>query len=172
MSASGVYQISSIGYEDVSSRHKVSIRQYLNILFIIIMASTISLSILRLRHPDIYQGIVSGADLFGFSKNSDAEKERLARIDLLPISDEKKDFLINHNIYMGVPPHMTVLALGKPRNIQTAINAQTGKEQLVYVYHFDTDSRPTLLIYENDILVAAQKASVDFQYTALAEPNN
>jgi hypothetical protein len=149
------------------ARHKASTRQLISTLMAIIMATIIGLSILRMRHPEVFYDIVMEVDVLGVTESSHAEKQRLSSIALLPISDEKKQYLINHSIYMGAAPQMVLLALGEPRGIQRAINPDSQTEQLIYIYHFDTDSRPTMLAFEDDKLVAAQKAPIDFHYKVI-----
>lgn len=151
--------------------HKVhqptTARQLASTIMAITMAIIIGLSILRMRHPEVFYDIIMDVDFIGISDTSHAEKQRLSSIALLPISDEKKQYLINHSIYMGAAPHMVMLALGNPRGIQETNDPTTNTQQLIYIYHFDKDSRPTMLAFEDNKLIAAQKAPVSFKYTQL-----
>lgn len=169
MAQAHLQQLSPIySYGDaVAVEQKSALQQLTSICFIIILITAISMTILRMRHPDVFYDIIMDVDVLGVTQSSHQEKQRLASIALLPISDEKKNYLINHTIYMGAAPQMVTLALGNPRGIQEVYNPETKNKQIIYIYHFNTDSRPTMLAFENDILIAAQKAPANFQYSEL-----
>ncbi len=160
------------GYGQGVRAKKTPINQIIMTVLSIIVAVCIGLSILRMRHPDIYYNITLSMDVFGLSADNEQEKKRINKIALLPISDEKKDFLIKHSIFMGATPRMVKLALGDPRMEQHTVSQQNAAQPvLVYVYHFPQDSRPTLLMFEEDKLVAAQKSSVtDVSYSQNTVP--
>lgn len=140
-------------------RKKSSISQVLLTICAVVVAVVIGLSILRMRHPDVYYSITLSMDVFGITQDAELEKKRINKIALLPISDEKKEFLINHTIFMGATPSMVKLALGDPRGEQQTVTQDTNQPVMVLYYHFPEDARPTMLMFEEDKLVSAQKAS-------------
>ena len=160
------YPAQGYGYSNAARAHRSNFGQLIITILSIVIAVCIGLTILRMRHPDVYYNITLSMDVFGITQDADLEKKRINKITLLPISDEKKEFLIGHSIFMGATPNMVKLALGEPRKEQNTTTQDGTQPVLVYIYHFPQDSRPTLLMFEQEKLVAAQKSSVtDVSYS-------
>ncbi len=93
---------------------------------------------------------------------SEAEQQRINRINSLPISGEKKNILISRQIFLGAGRHMVVLALGDPK-----FKGRKEDQTEVWGYHFEGEYRPTILEFDQFKLTNAYKASrvdVEAQY--------
>lgn len=118
--------------------------------------------------PTLSIGLKNPLDFMADVGLSSAERERVHRINLLPISDEKKNILVSHNVFLGAAPHMVELALGQPRFVTTSQtrNAQ-GELVEIWGYHFEEDGRPIVMEFQGNSLSAAKKMSyldVESQY--------
>ena len=89
---------------------------------------------------------------------SPEEQERRAYINRLPITQEKKDFLINRQIFLGAGRHMVVVAIGKPMR-RRDMRTTPGEAIEAWVYHFDDQYRPTILEFDQFKLIKAYKVS-------------
>ncbi len=121
-----------------------------------IFLATGSLAVIKVKNPDAFYSLA--ISFSAFEKNSEigAEQQRLSKIRLLPISDEKKEILVSKTVFLGASPNMVLLALGKPMSEERDA-AQEGAQR--WIYHFQDDSRPTELRFEDYKLVSARKIS-------------
>ncbi len=109
---------------------------------------------LKLMQPATFDTLMLAFELTPESKE---EKVRLDRIRILPISNEKKQILMQHTIFLGASTNMTELALGKP--IKTYAYADHTPRVDRWVYYFADDSRPTILEFQDNKLSSAYKVS-------------
>lgn len=140
---------------------KISL-QTIVILLLCLTIAAAGIFLIKERHPEIYYSI----NIYtGFMENKETrikEKRRIDSIQLLPISLEKKNILISRTIFMGATTNMVELALGKPLNSnQVNVKHKDGSSTLLdnWIYHFPNDTRSTLLQFENNQLVSAQRIS-------------
>ncbi len=104
--------------------------------------------------PSLYLKLIVTCDIFGLNKEAKVEKQRLDNINLLPISNEKKNFLIEHRIFVGASESMVELALGNPLDkMPEDKNPQSEKER--WIYHFADDINPTALEFQQGTLTTA-----------------
>ena len=104
--------------------------------------------------PSLYLKLIVTCDVFGLNKQAKLEKQRLDNINLLPISNEKKNFLIDHRIFVGASETMVELALGNPLDrMQEDTNPEAEKER--WIYHFADDINPTALEFQQGTLTTA-----------------
>lgn len=108
---------------------------------------------LKNADPKLYLKVALAVDVIGLSNNTQLEKNRLEKIDLLPISQEKKNILNNHTIFLGATPTMVRLALGNPMKEETVL--VDGISLIRWQYHFKEDISPTTLDFEDSRLKSA-----------------
>lgn len=121
---------------------------------------------LKALQPDTFDSLMLAFEL---APNSKEEKARLDRINLLPISDEKKRILTNRTIFLGASPKMAELALGEP--IQRRGNHEQTPTVDQWIYYFSDDSRPTVLEFEDSKLAKAYKISAHKLDLSSAQPS-
>lgn len=121
---------------------------------------------LKALQPDAFDSLML---TFELTPNSKEEKARLDRINLLPISDEKKKILTNRTIFLGASPRMAELALGEP--IQRRGNHDQTPTVDQWIYYFADDSRPTVLEFEDSKLAKAYKISAHKLNLSSAQPS-
>jgi hypothetical protein len=93
-------------------------------------------------------------DIFSLNPQAKLEKQRRDNINLLPISNEKKNFLIDHRIFVGASETMVQLALGNPLDkMPDTSEASSAKER--WIYHFEEDINPTALEFQEGTLKTA-----------------
>lgn len=126
------------------------------IIFLLLLVILVFGGILGIKmlNPRMFYSLMITFDI---APNSKEEKNRIDKIRLLPISDEKKQILLNHTIFLGASPRMAELALGSP--IQTMEYPDVTPQVDRWVYHFADDSRPTVLEFHDNKLVSAFKVS-------------
>ncbi len=110
---------------------------------------------LQFYNPDLLRRLILSIDVVGMTAIGQAEQNRQATINTLPITYEEKQVLINHTVFMGATSQMVALALGAPSERKPS---DTGKGNL-YIYYQPEDPRPTILSFEQDRLVHAYKGS-------------
>lgn len=87
------------------------------------------------------------------------EVQRRDAIRQLAISEEKKQILMNKQIFIGAGRHMVLYALGSPKRRKDM--RTLGRAEIeAWVYHFDDDYRPTVLEFDQHNLTKAYKASL------------
>ena len=138
---------------------KSAIPRFLMSIIALTIAIVLGLTILKKEQPDLFYQLILTLDIFGVSFDTEEDKQRASKIELLPISSEKKELIRNRSIFMEAAPHMVKLALGKPRLSQNSISPTSGKEVLMWMYHFKADKRPTILEFEDNKLSSAYKIS-------------
>ena len=94
--------------------------------------------LVQVLSPTLYLKLVVQCDVLGFNKVAKLEKQRLDNINLLPISNEKKNFLINRRIFLGASEAMVELALGTPMD-KMPQNEALQNDKHRWIYHFDND---------------------------------
>lgn len=114
---------------------------------------------LRFFQPDTFYSIALSFELKSSPVDIASERQRINRINTLPLNDEKKKILINHTIFMQASTSMVKLALGEPRYMEPSSKNAEGVTVDRWVYHFQDDLRPTVLQFEDDKLAAAYKVS-------------
>ena len=105
--------------------------------------------------PSLYLKLVVTFDIFSFNPEAKTEKKRLDNIALLPISHEKKGFLIDRRVFIGASQVMVELALGEPLDRLSADDTKEGKPVERWIYHFDEDISPTALEFQDGMLATA-----------------
>lgn len=113
-----------------------------------------SVCLIQVFFPTVYLKLVVTCDVFGLNKTAKLEKQRLDNINLLPISNEKKNFLIEHRIFLGASETMVELALGNPLD-KVPQESMQQKEKERWIYHFDNDINSTALEFHEGTLVTA-----------------
>ena len=122
----------------------------------VVIGLTMMLAGLKMFAPDLYSSLtLSGTQFFGSSGGS-LEAKRQEKIMILPISDEKKTILIDRKVFEGASTHMVELALGEPKQSWPP-RIKDGKNYIYWKYHFANDNRPTMLIFQDNKLMGAQK---------------
>ena len=81
-----------------------------------------------------------------------AEAKRIENINILPISNEKKDILTNRTVFLGATTAMVRLALGTPIQKRTSQD----NKKAYWDYHFDEDIQVTRLKFVDNKLVEAK----------------
>lgn len=130
----------------------------INLMTVIVFIGII-IAGLRFFEPQTYYSMTL---VFDFSKEpGDAkfEQQRMSQINLLPISDEKKNILVHRTIFLGASSTMVALALGDPKFKEPTVKDEKGQTIDKWVYHFNDDFRPTVLQFENGVLLNAYKVS-------------
>jgi hypothetical protein len=123
-------------------------------------------------NPDIARKLVISIDSFGVTPMGQEEISRRHTINNLPITYEEKQILINRTVFLGATTEMVVLALGQPRKGTRGLSAD-GSESINLVYHFPDDPLPTVLTFEGNKLVRAQKkAGIDIDSFAIDSTAN
>lgn len=124
-----------------------------------VLAFAMVLIVLQLSQTDLVSrlGITQWMD-----KIEDVPPEEIQRrgaIRQLAISEEKKQILINKQIFLGAGRHMVVYALGTPKRRKDM--RPLGREEMeAWIYHFADDYRPTVLEFDQHSLTKAYKASL------------
>jgi len=118
------------------------------------------------NQPDMVKHIALKLDRLGLTQPNPTEINRVSEINILPISYEEKQILINKTIFLGATPRMVMLALGKPKEGHRANSEIDNAKTLILVYHLPEDLRPTMLYFEEGKLTQARKgSSIDFDTT-------
>ncbi len=120
-------------------------------LFVIVLGGMFLLNALQ---PQALSSILIA---FNMKPTTQEEQQRLAKIDILPISKEKKTLLRNNTIFMGASTVMVRLALGEPLGQENGETPEVSYER--WLYHFDDDHRPTILEFQEHKLTSAYKVS-------------
>ena len=124
-------------------------------MLMVVLGLVMALAGLKMFAPDYYSQVIVSLTQ-SFTPTGAEESKRREKIVLLPISSEKKGFLIDHKIFEGATSHMVELALGTPKE-SFPNRVQDGQTYSYWKYHFKDDNRPTLLIFQNGKLMGAQK---------------
>lgn len=124
-------------------------------MLVVVLGLALGLAGLKEFMPDYHSRFLIATNL-PFGTTDKAELKRREKIVLLPISNEKKNILIEHKIFEGATAHMVELALGTPRESYPN-REQNGVTYSYWKYHFKDDNRPTMLIFQNGRLAGAQK---------------
>lgn len=111
-------------------------------------------------HPEMVKELLITVDKFGITRTGKEEQVRIAKINALPITYEKKQVLINRTVFLNADINMVYLALGQPREMKRTILEGGGNEAILLIYHFSDDKRPTILQFEEEKLTSAYKGSV------------
>ncbi|GEM_PF-3459582 len=120
------------------------------------------------QRPDIYQKVLLKLDRLGITQPAPEELVRIDEINKLTISYEEKQILIKKTIFLGASPRMVMLALGQPKEGHRVSSTEADKEKIILVYHLPEELRPTMLHFDNDKLVKAEKgSSIDFSTTPI-----
>lgn len=98
-------------------------------------------------------------DVFGLTRVAGEEQVRLAKIKDLPLSYEEKQVLVQRTVFMGATHDMVKLALGEPRKVVERLWEGKNVMLTYYIYYLPNDTRPTILVFQNDKLVNAYKGS-------------
>jgi len=109
--------------------------------------------------PDMMTKLLIQVDVFGLTRVADQEQQRLAKIHDLSIPYEDKQVLTNRTVFMGATSEMVQLALGKPTKTAQQPWAKKNVTLLYYVYYLPNDTRPTILVFQDDKLIYAYKGS-------------
>jgi hypothetical protein len=120
-------------------------------LMVVVMTATFAI---KASDPALYLKLSLTFDVLGLNPNAKAEKMRLDQIDLLPISEEKKEILANRTIFLGASTSMVRLALGEPLDQIETKGEGTGASLTRWVYHFQQDLTPTALEFTDDVLTS------------------
>jgi len=109
--------------------------------------------------PELLTDILIQVDVMGITPVAQHEQHRLSQIQDLTIPYEEKQVLIKRTVFIGAEPDMVKLALGEPKKIFE--KRATGKEPtfLYYVYYLPNDKRPTIFVFQNNVLKDAYKDS-------------
>lgn len=129
-------------------------RKFLGVLMLV-LAIMLGLAGMKMFLPNAYARMMVSLNQ-SFAAADAMEAKRREKIVLLPISNEKKGFLIDHKIFEGATTHMVELALGEPKESYPN-REQNGVTYSYWKYHFKDDNRPTMLIFQNGKLAGAQK---------------
>ena len=133
-------------------------RKILIIIGIIVSLAVIAVSAFKTR-PELSEQLILSIDSFGVTDVGEHEKWRVATINKLPITYEEKQVLINRTVFLGASVDMVRLALGEPLQYMRSTTSTSSTEVVHLQYHFQNDQLPTLLTFENNRLVNAQKRS-------------
>lgn len=128
-------------------------------LILIVLLASGALAFLKIQRPDMFYSLMISFNISPPGIDSAAEQDRLDHIRLLPLSDEKKQFLIQHTIFMGASESMVELALGKPKQAYFGAPTAGGGTVHKWLYYFPGDSKPTLLVFENAVFNSAYRVS-------------
>ncbi len=115
---------------------------------------------ISIQRPDVIRELLITVDKFGITETGKEEQVRIAKINALPITYEKKQVLLNRTVFLNAEINMVYLALGNPREVKRIKTDDGDTEAVLLVYHFSDDKRPTILRFENDKLTSAYKGSV------------
>ncbi len=132
---------------------KTLVLRYL-LLFGLISITFSSILLLKSLAPNLYRDLMIAIDITGISEVARDEKQRIRTIENLGIPYEKREVLKNRTVFLGATEEMVLLALGKPSQIDKKADSTT------WVYYFEADQRPTLLVFKGSVLSAAYRGSV------------
>jgi len=133
---------------------------------IVIAASFCGMFYILMYQPRFFDELLLQVDRMGVTPIGENEKKRIAEINTLPITYEEKQVLLNRTVFLGATMPMVVLALGEP-NAGKRVNGNPD-EDIVLVYQFKDDARPTLLTFKDGKLTQAAKGSA----LDMASPSN
>ncbi len=119
----------------------------------------VTLFYLENYQPEMWNRMLLEVDVFGFSRAAQEEEARLDKIKNLTIPYEEKQVLIDKKVFMGATTEMVKLALDKPYKIVERPWEGKNITLTYYIYYLKTDTRPTVLVFEEDKLVYAYKGS-------------
>jgi hypothetical protein len=131
--------------------------RFIALIVSILVAAMTMLFALKSSNPTLYLKLALTFDFIGISGNANDEKLRLEQIDLLPVSQDKKNILTNHTIFLGATPSMVTLALGKPDEVIHTPDGSNAVATERWIYHFEQDVNPTRLEFHEGILSAASR---------------
>lgn len=129
-------------------------RRFIILLCLLLILMIGGIFALKTLQPSTYSSLMLKFDLAADSKE---EVARINRINLLPISSEKKEILTNRTIFLGATTGMTELALGTPIQVYEYPDHTPRVDR--WVYYFADDSRPTVLEFQDRKLTSAYKVS-------------
>lgn len=124
------------------------------LLFAILGVIYFSFDYYRQSHPEDIERFLRQVDGFGFTEVGLREMQRAEMINRLEIPYEKKQVLIQRNVFMGASSYMVQLALGKPQSVR-----QDKHKNVFLIYYIENDNRPTIFVFQQDALVKAYKGS-------------
>ena len=142
--------------EQEKSSSVAAIRHVIGVIIVFVIAGMIAMAVLKFRYPDVFFKLAVAVDVFNVKGDSRAERARIDKIALLPISNEKQELLINKTIFMGASPRMVQLALGEPRGTSEGLNIQN-KQELRWQFHFAGESEPVVMVFIDHKLSGAQR---------------
>lgn len=142
--------------EEEKSSSLSAIHNIIGVIIVLLIAGIIAMAVLKYRYPDMFFKLAVTVDVFNVQGDSRAERARIDKIALLPISNEKQELLINKTIFMGASLRMVELALGKPRGTNQGLNAEN-KQEIRWQYHFSGESEPVVMVFIDDKLSGAQR---------------
>lgn len=125
--------------------------RYIALVGCILIVTLTTLLVLKTSNPQLYLKLSLTFYFINPSPDAKQEKKRLDHIELLPISDEKKNILTNRTIFLGASSSMVRLALGDPID---GTYYEDGSAQY-WTYHFEEDLKPTILEFHNNELLSA-----------------
>ncbi len=126
--------------------------RYLVLIGCIIMVVLTSYLIVKKTDPHLFLKLQVTFGILGNDEDIMAEAKRMESINILPISDEKKEILNNRTIFMGATMPMVRLALGKPMQE----NVSKDGKITYWDYHLDEDIKATRLKFVDNKLVEAK----------------
>lgn len=129
-------------------------------LIVLMFSGTMATAYVQTHNPAMIKELLITVDLFGISQVASDEKKRTLVISKLDIPFEKRDALKKRTIFLGATKEMTVLALDQPKNIYKQNDPQKGSDTDIWVYFFENDTKPTLLYFQDNVLITAEKGSV------------
>lgn len=113
---------------------------------------------------DTTRRLMRDLDVFGVSQAAVQERTRVTTIMALPITYERKQALVDNKVFMGATPGMVALALGRPKSERLREGSESAPSLRVWYMYLAGESRPTVLEFEQDVLVKAYKGSaIDVQ---------
>lgn len=132
----------------------------LSVLIIAIM-TTAGLTYVDRSNPEAIKDLLLHIDVLGITPEGARERDRLTAIETLPIPYEQKKVLMERTVFMGASPEMVRLALGAPKESQQGSRVHMGTRisQERWIFYFKDDQRPTILEFENSVLISAYKSS-------------
>ncbi len=132
----------------------------LSFLIVAIM-TTAGLTYVDRTNPDAIKELLLHIDVLGITPEGSKERARIEQINALPIPFEQRKILMERTIFMGASPEMVSLALGAPQEQQNGSRASMGTtiSQQRWIYFLKDEQRPTVLEFENGVLISAYKGS-------------
>lgn len=128
---------------------------------VVLLTLTLAMGI-KVANPKMYLQMALAVDVFGFSETLSREKSRLEKIDLLPISNDKKNILVNNTVFIGATTGMVKLALGNParKAALSDSSAVNGDHSERWTYHLEDTRVPIVLYFRGGILESVESRSL------------